>query len=365
MGIAEAGIVQSADTVIQRDNQPWAAADTARIDWQDDGAPLSAAFDDIYYSRADGCAESRYTFIQGNRIPERLADPDRPLFTIGETGFGPGLNFLLTWEAWRNAPADRPRLHYLSIEQFPLGADDLKRALSAWPELEQLAAQLLESWPVPLPGQHRLVFEQGRVTLDLWFEEAGEALEDLAEQQRALVDAWYLDGFAPNRNPDMWRADLLAAIARLSRPGATAATFTAAGDVRRGLSSVGFKVDKVPGFGDKRDSTRAILEQAPPRKPPVRSRWDIADHTPAGAPRSALVTGAGLAGSAVAHALVRRGLEVTVLERDAIAGQASGNAQGVIYTRLSRRHSTLTDFALHSFLFAARHYRRLFTDGLL
>ena len=114
-----------AAAVLQRDNQPWRPAETARIDWQQDGAPQAAAFGDIYYSRGDGLAESRYTFIDGNRIAERLQDHDRAEFTVGETGFGTGLNFLLTWDAWRNAPAGRPRLNYLSIERFPLRAQDL------------------------------------------------------------------------------------------------------------------------------------------------------------------------------------------------------------------------------------------------
>ncbi len=350
--------------MIQRDNQPWSAAETASIDWQDDGAPLSSNFDDIYYDRRQGRAESEYTFIEGNRLAQRLADSTQPLFTVGETGFGTGLNFLLTWDTWRRAPDQKPRLHYLSIERFPMTKDNLRRALDAWPELSGLAAQLIQAWPVPLRGQQRLVFEQGRVVLDLWFEDAREALADLAEQERTLVDAWYLDGFAPARNPDMWQQELLAAVARLSRPGATAATFTAAGAVRRGLAAAGFEVALVPGFGAKRDSIRASLAAPASRPAPARSRWDIADYHPP-RPGTALVIGAGLAGAATAHALARRGLTVTVVERDTVAGAASGNDQGVIYTRLSRRHSTLTDFALQSFLFATGHYRSLFEQGPL
>jgi len=350
--------------MIKRDSQPWTPAEIATLEWQDDRLPRSARFNDIYYSQDDGLAESVYTFIEGTDLSARLQRHRRNEFTIAETGFGTGLNFLLTWEAWQHAGANRPRLNYIATERYPVTRPDLTRALAAWPGLAASAKALVDAWPVPLKGQHRLLFEQGNVVLDLWFEDTTAALIDLAEQEQRWVDAWYLDGFAPARNPDMWQAGIFQAMAALSRPGATLATFTAAGDVRRGLSAAGFDVQRVPGFGTKRDSLRARWAGRDDERPAEASRWDIAPSS-SYRPGSALVIGAGLAGAATAAALARRGITVTVLERDKVASAASGNEQGVLYTRLSRQHSSLTDFTLQSFLFAHRHYQALFTSGQL
>jgi len=348
--------------MIQRDNEAWAPAETAQLDWRDEAVPESALFGDIYYSAEDGLAESTYTFLDGNDITARLSQHPTPRFTIGETGFGTGLNFLLTWQAWRRTGADRPRLHYVATEKYPLSQQALTRALAAWPALAGLADELIEHWPVPIKGQHRLMFEQGQVILDLWIEDSSDAFTDLAEQERLLIDAWYLDGFAPARNPDMWRAELFEAMAALSRPNATLATFTAAGDVRRGLASAGFDVTLVSGFGAKRDSIRARWTGPAASRPVDTTRWDISA-TSADIPEHVMVIGAGLAGAATANALARRGIRVSVIEQSEIAAAASGNEQGVLYTRLSRRHSTLTDFALQSFLFAHRQYRALLENG--
>lgn len=350
---------------MKRDNQPWTPADTAELCWDDDALPRSLAFDDIYYSRDDGLAESRHVFIDGNDIPRRLREPvSRPL-VIGETGFGTGLNFLLTWQAWRQAPAGRRCLHFLSVERYPLTREDLRRALAPWRELEALSDQLADRYPLPVRGQHRLLFEGGRVILDLWLEDAGEAYADLAGRGAAPVDAWYLDGFAPARNADMWQAQLLRSIGALSRDGASAATFTAASQVRRDLASAGFTVTRVPGFGRKRESLRATLAAGPRPLPRTQTPWDIPETSHTDITREAVVIGAGLAGATVADALARRGIKVCVLDRGSVAGAASGNDQGVLYTRLSRRHSTLTDFALQSYLYARDFYRQLFADGSL
>ncbi|MFV0278622.1 MAG: bifunctional tRNA (5-methylaminomethyl-2-thiouridine)(34)-methyltransferase MnmD/FAD-dependent 5-carboxymethylaminomethyl-2-thiouridine(34) oxidoreductase MnmC [Parahaliea sp.] len=348
-----------------RDNQPWRAMPRARLAWTADNTPQSSAFGDIYFSPDDGLAESRHVFVAGNRLAERLAQHPRAVFTIGETGFGSGLNFLLSWQLWANLPAPRPRLHYLSVECYPLRREELARALASWPELAPLAAQLLAAYPAPIPGCHRLQLAQGQITLDLWWAEAGETLAELRERGQPLVDAWYLDGFAPARNADMWRAALLADIGALSRPGATVATFTAAGAVRRTLAAAGFAMGKVPGFGRKREQLTGQLLRSTARAMPAGSPWDLPEHYPESSPRSALVLGAGLAGCATAAALARRGVAVSLLDRAALAGAGSGNAQGVLYTRLSRRHSALTDFALLSYAHASRRYRQMFDAGEL
>ena len=350
---------------MKRDNTPWRPVEAATLHWSESADPVSDRFNDVYYSRDNGLEESRYTFLQGNKLPERWSSHPRAHFCIAETGFGTGLNFLLTWQAWRELPGPRPDLHYLAVEKFPLTRQDLARALANWPTLEPLANRLLEYYPGLLAGQHRLLLEQGRVRLDLWWEDAAQALPDLASRRQPLVDAWYLDGFAPSCNASMWSPDVLNAAAALSHPEASFATFTAAGQVRRNLVDAGFKVHKAPGYGCKRESLRGQLQnEYPPWPHTVNTPWDIATTCPE-RPESALVIGGGLAGCTVAAALSRRGISVTLLEQGALANAGSGNDQGILYTRLSSKHSSLVDFALQSFRFAAMYYQSLFQSGQL
>lgn len=350
---------------MKRENRPWLPVTAADLRWTEQGDPQSLSFGDIYYSGDNGPGESRYVFLQGNGLPERWQNWPTRRFCIAETGFGTGLNFLLTWQAWLAAATAPLELHYVSVEKYPLAPADLARAMAAWPELAPLAAQLLAQYPGLVPGQHRLLFEQGRLTLDLWWEDVGDALSDLASHQRPLVDAWYLDGFAPARNAAMWRPAVLRAVGQLSRPGASFATFTAAGEVRRQLASNGFAVDKVPGYGRKRECLRGRLTgPAPADGDCTVTPWDIPASCPP-APQQAIVLGAGLAGCCMAAALARRGIDVVLLEAGALAGAASGNDQGILYTRLSRRHAALTDFSLQSFCFSTAFYRSLFAAGSL
>ena len=350
---------------MKRNNTPWHPVQPAPVDWSDSGDPVSTRFDDIYYSRDNGLAESRYVFLEGNKLPERWLNHPRAHFCIGETGFGTGLNFLVAWQAWRALPESRPDLHYLSIEKYPLSRQDLRKALALWPELEPLVTCLLDSYPGLLAGQHRILLDEGRVRLDLWWEDAEEALLDLASREHRLVDAWFLDGFAPSRNEAMWSSGLLQALARISQAEASFSTFTAAGQVRRALGSAGFRVEKAPGYRHKRECLRgAIAHQRYPWPHSEETPWDI----PAQAslrPDSAVVIGAGLAGCHVAAALARRGIDVTLLDEGSLAAAGSGNEQGILYTRLSRKHSPLVDFALQSFRFAATFYREMFQSGVL
>ncbi|GAB5451986.1 MAG: bifunctional tRNA (5-methylaminomethyl-2-thiouridine)(34)-methyltransferase MnmD/FAD-dependent 5-carboxymethylaminomethyl-2-thiouridine(34) oxidoreductase MnmC [Halioglobus sp.] len=366
---------------MKRENTPLRALDTAVIDWREGETPASQAYNDIYYDSANGLAESDYCFLQGNQLPARWVDHDARDFCIAETGFGTGLNFLLTWRQWQQQPHSPARLHFISCERHPLAHADLERALHRWTELAPLAQALCENYPPPLPGWHRLHFDDGAVQLDLYLGDAQDMLRELARRTPACIDAWYLDGFAPAKNPALWQAELFHDAAALSRPRATAATFTAAGDVRRALTEAGFKVTKVPGFGRKRESLRAQIGAAIPlqdihKLPPDDTPWDLPDTDTADvrlAPHRAsddpadkvLVIGGGLAGCWTAHALARRGVAVTLLESGAIAGAASGNDQGILYTRLSHKHSALTDFALHSYLYASRRYAAMFASGQL
>lgn len=351
---------------MKSDHLPWRPVEPATVQWSERGEPVSTSYGDRYFSEANGPGESAHVFLRGSGLPQRWRQHPRTHFCIGETGFGTGLNFLLTWQAWRNAPSPRPDLHYVAFEKHPLSGPDLARALALWPELAALSSALLDAYPGLLPGQHRIQLDAGRVRLDLWWGDALESLRDLASREQPTVDAWYLDGFAPACNADMWTSGVLAAVAALSLPATSVATFTAAGQVRRGLQQVGFQIEKSPGYGRKRECLRGAFEGSTGRS--VTSahhlRWDI---TRAGAirPASVLVLGGGLAGCTTAAALARRGVAVTLLEQRTVASGGSAIDQGILYTRLSRERSAQADFAIQSFQYASAFYRHMFASGQL
>ncbi len=302
------------------------------LDWQD-GQPVSTAFGDVYFSRSSGLEETRHVFLNHNHLPQRWQDKGLRRFTIAETGFGTGLNFLSAWQLWDRVAPPSARLHFVSTEQYPLTLEDLRRALELWPELVSYSQQLLAQYELLAPGWRRFEFDHGRITLTLLIGDARSTLPEL----HAVVDAWFLDGFAPARNPEMWGSDILEQVARLTGPEGTFATFTAAGVVRRGLENVGFQVEKVAGFGSKRDMLRGAIHRP-------RELHELR-------PRTAVVVGGGIAGCATAHSLAKRGWQVTLVERHAhLASEASGNAQGVLYPRLSGHDIPLSRIAQTGFL---------------
>ncbi|VXC18215.1 tRNA (mnm(5)s(2)U34)-methyltransferase / FAD-dependent cmnm(5)s(2)U34 oxidoreductase [Pseudomonas sp. 8BK] len=328
---------------------PEAPTQHASLDWDEQGQPLSSQFDDVYFSNENALAETRYVFLANNQLPERFAalTADQQL-VIGETGFGTGLNFLCAWQLFEQHAASGARLHFVSVEKYPLNKADLQRALALWPELAPYAEQLLAQYVALHPGFQRLVFADGRIILTLLI---GDALE-LFGQLDAQIDAWFLDGFAPSKNPDMWTPELFAELARLSHAGTTIGTFTSTGYVRRRLNDAGFKMKRVPGLGKKWEVLKGsfIGEPKAAEKP-----WFARPPQPAGA-RTALVIGAGLAGCATAASLAQRGWQVTLLERHAaIAQEASGNPQGVLYLKLSAHHTTLSRLIVSGY----GHSRRL------
>ena len=218
---------------------------TARLAWNDQGTPVAAAFDDVYFSNDDGLAESRYVFLSQNQLPTRWINHDRAHFVVAETGFGTGLNMLATWQAFIDYRRQHPqgnaqRLHLISVEKYPLSHADLTQALGQWRELSTLSARLLAEYPTLTSGCHRLWLDDN-VCLDLWLGDVAELLPSMEAGLNGKVDAWYLDGFAPSKNPQMWTQSLFEQLARLARAGATLATFTAAGFVRRGLIAAGFE----------------------------------------------------------------------------------------------------------------------------
>jgi tRNA 5-methylaminomethyl-2-thiouridine biosynthesis bifunctional protein len=346
---------------------PWQVP-APELQWSEDGAPFSQQFDDIYFSRADGLLETEYVFLAQNHLEQRwrALDPQRPgLFVIGETGFGTGLNFFSAWRLWRSCAPKSWRLHFVSVEKFPLEHGQLATALRQWPELEELSTQLLARYPARVPGLHRVCFDDGTV-LQLLFGDADAGLATLHDSAAPslangfAVDAWFLDGFAPAKNPLMWSDALFAQIGRLSRPGTTFATFTVAGIVKRGLQAAGFRIEKFVGFGSKRQMLRGEFEAAPstpPARCPAIEYWAC---PPPPLPRQpVIVIGGGLAGTSTARALAERGWPVTLLEQGPqLAGAASGNPTGVLYTKLSAQDGTLSRFALASYLYALRCYRQ-------
>ncbi|MBQ0932399.1 FAD-dependent 5-carboxymethylaminomethyl-2-thiouridine(34) oxidoreductase MnmC [Ideonella alba] len=284
-----------------------------------EGLPYAPAFGDVYHPRAGAFAQARHVFLAGNGLPQRWRGRRR--FVVLETGFGLGNNFLATWQAWRDDPQRPAQLVFVSIEKHPLRAADLAQ-VHAGSQTPERVRDLLAAWPPLTPDLHTLEFDHGQVRLLLAFGDIADWLPELV----AEVDAFYLDGFAPAKNAAMWDARLYPALSRLAAADATAATWSVARDVRDGLASAGFTVERQPGLGGKREISVARFIGAHRRAaaPPGRR--------PAPRARSALVIGAGVAGAAAADALAREGLTVTVLERrSAPAQETSSNRAGLFH----------------------------------
>ena len=275
--------------------------------WRDDGMPQSALYGDVYFSSADGLAETRAVFLEGCGLPAAWTGRDH--FTVGELGFGTGLNIAALLDLWRREKTAGQRLHIFSIEAHPITRDQAARALAVWPELGEAARVLLDHWPGVARGFHRIDLPGFDASFDLAIMDVEQALA----AWDGAADAWFLDGFSPALNPAMWREEIMAAVAARSAPGARAATFTVAGAVRRGLAAAGFQVDKRPGFGRKKERLEARL----PGEPVVARR-----------PRRLAVIGGGIAGAAVVRAARAEGLDVSLFDDDHAA--ASGNPAALV-----------------------------------
>lgn len=336
------------------------------LEWNAVGEPSARAFGDVYFSGAGGLAEADAVFLGGCGLPELWYNTER--FAICELGFGTGLNVCAAWRAWKKTRSPHAILHISSIEACPLEVSDAARALARFPEVSDLAALLLECWPVRAFGPQRFWFPEDGFALTLHI---GDAAETLAGMD-SCFDAWFLDGFAPSRNPEMWSEGVFAQVARLSKPGARLATYSVAGAVRRGLETVGFEVEKKPGFGAKRERLEArfpppFTGEASPKATegtaavlPLRHHASRADTSPVnGGGKRVAIIGAGIAGAACAQALVRRGVETIVLDAaPALGGGASGNPAGLVMPRLDRG-GVLRGFFLAAYLYAVREYEAL------
>ncbi|MBO9709302.1 MAG: tRNA (5-methylaminomethyl-2-thiouridine)(34)-methyltransferase MnmD [Caulobacter sp.] len=302
--------------------------------WQDDGLPRSALYGDVYFSSADGLAETRAVFLAGCDLP--IAWTGRERFTVAELGFGTGLNIAALLDLWRREHRPGQRLHIFSIEAHPITRDEAARALAVWPELGEAAQVLLDHWPGPARGFHRIDLPGFDATFDLAVMDVQEALA----AWKGKADAWFLDGFSPALNPAMWREEILAAVGARSAPGARAATFTVAGAVRRGLAAAGFQVDKRPGFGRKRER----LEARFPGETPAPQRA-----------RTLAIVGGGIAAAALARSARAEGLEVTVVT-DGVA-MASGNPAALVTPALDAGGGPRAAFAAQAFARATDLYR--------
>lgn len=350
----------------------------AKIDWQSDDTgnmvPVSGEFGDVYFSHADGLAETRHVFIEHNQLPERLALlAPKQCFTIAELGFGTGLNLLATWQLWRQLRETNPqlataRLHFITTEKFPIPLADLTQILALWgeraPELMAFIKPLLAAYPPLIAGCHRLGFSYDNLTVDMWLGDAAESLSKLAldhsKQHTPYVDAWFLDGFAPSCNSTLWADSIFAQMQRLSRPDTTAATYSCAGIVKRGLREHGFQIKKVRGFGRKREMLTAVMANAKSSNlANDNNRHEAKQETTYSTFDNTIVIGAGVSGLLTAWSLANRSINVTLLDKSAPLAGASGNPRALLAPKMTPIHHV--DEHLHTigYLYSSRLYRDL------
>lgn len=317
------------------------------VQFNEQGVPVSTTFDDIYFSVDSGIDESQYVFLDHNQLAQRWrALPDDANFTIAETGFGTGLNFLLTWMQFLTHAPKQARLHFVSFEKYPLTRKELKEAYRLLSPLSDYCATFLAYYPATEPGCHRLVLSGGRVTLDLWIGEINDILPEWVPQAKHRIDAWFLDGFAPAKNPQMWQNTLYSAMRQTAHQHTTFATFTAAGAVKRALQEHGFQVIKAPGFGRKRDMLCGHI--APTEANHIQHTLDK---------RPVTLIGGGISAATSAYALARRGVSVRVIAPGLATG-ASGNPQGAVYPLLHAEHTPLSALYWQAFSTAKSLYQQ-------
>jgi tRNA 5-methylaminomethyl-2-thiouridine biosynthesis bifunctional protein len=339
---------------------------SASIQFNEHGTPVSSHYDDVYFSNDDGAAETHYVFIEGNQLLKRFEECQNDRFYIAETGFGTGLNCAVAIACFQTFKQLHPNhvlqhLHIISVEKYPLSFDDLNTALEKQPSSSCFKEQLINQYPLALAGVHRMSF--GDTTIDLHFGDATDLFADITKFQCVLIDAWFLDGFAPSKNPKMWSQDLFNRLASLSRPNTTLATFTAAGFVRRGLIDAGFVIQKIKGFGRKRDMLVGYYPQNEKTSETTTSNISTSKINTSKPVRHIAIVGAGLAGANMALSLAKRGIHVTVFDSSSVASGASGNPQGGFYPQLHAQISEASLIQALSFDYARRRYCYLSRSG--
>jgi tRNA 5-methylaminomethyl-2-thiouridine biosynthesis bifunctional protein len=346
----------------------------AQISFKSSGTPVADDFSDVYFLDAHGCAETDYVFIEQNNLVNRwlqfeLSDcPADNVFVIAETGFGSGLNFFQTLHHYSQLLKQGqtlPRLHFLSTEKFPMSMADLHQSIAVYPHLATWVDELLPQYPMALVGCHRMHLCNGLVTLDLWLGDIHDTLPQWLNEHDGIVDAWFLDGFAPSRNPDMWNDALFTQLARLSKPNGTLSTFTAASMVKRGLVKAGYTLTKTKGFRYKREMIRATFTDEATRQA-TQQQYSIPYYARPAQPLLQHVTilGGGIAAGSLAYLLTKQGIQVTVhCQDEALAQGASGNDLGGFYPQLNAQASIASQVHAGSFVYARRFYDALLRQG--
>ncbi len=339
--------------------------ENASISWLETGLPYSTKFQDVYYSQEDELAESQHVFLNANNLQQRwVDDKDAECFSIAELGFGSGLNFLQVMKLWSESRERPTRLHYLGFEKYPLRKSQLNRVHSRWPSLIKQSAELLTEYIDHGCGCHRLQLEQG-ITLDLYFGDGFEQLNSRMLGSSRPIQCWFLDGFTPANNPQLWEHRLMQLIAACSDQQTTLSSYSVAGNVRTALKNSGFRVQKLDGFGrkrhmlfaDKLQSSGEWNNKESPRN--LQKPWFTLPST-GNSEKTAAIIGAGLAGCSTAYSLAQRGWRVTVFDAgNSVASAASGNSQLALRCRLFNAESIEAEFFLHCYLFALRQYSKL------
>ena len=324
----------------------------AKIHFNQENTPVSDKFDDVYFSNQDGLAETHYVFLEGNQLWERWVNYQEAHFVIAETGFGTGLNFFAVTtlfgefrQKYPNSPLKR--LYFISFEKYPLALDALQQAHLAYPQFSHLAQHLQQHWLNPIQGCYRFHFDE--TTLDLWFGDVAENLPQLGDYMNDKIDAWFLDGFAPSKNPDMWNEQLYQQMFRFTKPQGTFATFTAASAVRKGLENAGFSITKRKGFGKKRECLSG--QKTHEKLTALSLPWFHSQSANLNKQDIAII-GGGIASLCTAISLVKRGAKITIYcEDEQTALNASGNKQGAFYPQLSDDNERNIRFYIHAFAY--------------
>lgn len=324
----------------------------AKIHFNQENTPVSDKFDDVYFSNQDGLAETHYVFLEGNQLWERWINYQEAHFVIAETGFGTGLNFFAVttlFREFRQKYPDSPlkRLYFISFEKYPLSLDALQQAHLAYPRFSRLAQHLQQHWLNPIQGCYRFHFDE--TTLDLWFGDVAENLPQLGDYMNGKIDAWFLDGFAPSKNPDMWNEQLYQQMFRFTKLQGSFATFTAASAVRKGLENAGFNIKKRKGFGKKRECLSG--QKTHEKLTALSTPWFHSQAANLNKQDIAII-GGGIASLCTAISLVKRGAKITIYcEDEQTALNASGNKQGAFYPQLSDDNERNIRFYIHAFAY--------------